>query len=283
MFSFTKEAKEKSGPAARKEHQVNTVAVAVTNAQSNAAISLADLSRRLRELLPFIPVRLGAGNAKQSGQSALLNAIDIILTEAEVLKTTVHEQSDRIAYLEQLATTDELTQLGNRRGFELELNRALSRAERQEEEGVLVYVDLDQFKPVNDTHGHAAGDDVLRQVAKLLRENTREMDVVGRLGGDEFAIILTGTNREDGLARAEALNQLLNQASVLWNNERIEISASFGIQAFQGGDSAATLIDSADQAMYTIKQLKVSRDNPQFQGARPRLDARVGAPVSAAG
>ena len=262
---------------------MNTSAVAVKDAQSNAAISLADISRRLRELLPFIPVRLGADKAEQSGKSTLLNAIDIILTEAEILKATVAEQAVRIVHLEQLATTDELTQLANRRGFELELNRALSRAERQEEEGVLVYVDLDEFKPVNDTHGHAAGDDVLRQVAKVLRDNIREMDVVGRLGGDEFAVILTGTNREDGLVRAETLNQLLNQSSVLWNNERIEISASFGIQAFQGGDSAASLIASADQAMYTIKQLKVSGDIPEFHNRRSVRNGDAAQLVRAAG
>lgn len=262
---------------------MNTVAMVVKDAQSDAAISLADISARLRELLPFIPVRLGAGNAEQSGQSALLNAIDIILTEAEVLKATAGEQADRIAYLEQLATTDELTQLANRRGFELELNRALSRAEREEEEGVLIYVDLDEFKPVNDTHGHAAGDDVLRQVGKVLRENIREMDVVGRLGGDEFAIILTGTNREDGLLRAETLNQILNQSSVLWNNERIEISASFGIQAFQGGDNAATLIASADQAMYTIKQLKSSGDISDIHERQSLRHGDAAAPVRVAG
>jgi|SaaInlV_165m_DNA_2_1040747.scaffolds.fasta_scaffold24525_2 diguanylate cyclase (GGDEF)-like protein len=283
MFSFTKEANKKIGPTARKEHQVNTIAMAAKGAQSNVAISLAEISARLRELLPFIPVRLGAANAEQGGQSTLLNAIDIILTEAEVLKATVGEQSDRIAYLEQLATTDELTKLANRRGFELELNRTLSRAERQEEEGVLVYVDLDNFKPVNDTHGHAAGDDVLRQVAKVLRENTREMDVVGRLGGDEFAILLTGTNREDGLARAETLNLILNQSSVLWNNERIEISASFGIQAFQGGDNAATLIASADQAMYTIKQLKVSGGVPEVPKRRSLTNGEPAALARAAG
>ena len=262
---------------------MNTSVVAIKDAQSNAAISLADISRRVRELLPFIPVRLRPEVAEKNGQSSLLNAIDIILTEAEVLKTTVHEQSDRIAYLEELAPTDELTQLANRRGFELELNRAQSRAQRQEEEGELVYVDLDEFKPVNDTHGHAAGDDVLRQVAKVLRENIWEMDVVGRLDGDEFAIILTGTNREDGLVRAEALNQLLNQSSILWDNERIEISASFGIQTFQGGDSAATLIASADQAMYTIKQLKVSSDIADIQGTRSRRNSETAAPVWAAG
>lgn len=262
---------------------MNTIAVAVEDTQSSAAISLADISRRLRELLPFIPVRLGADKPEQKGQSLLLNAIDIILTEAEVLKATVGEQTDRIAYLEQLATTDELTKLANRRGFELELNRTLSRAERQDEEGVLVYVDLEEFKPVNDTHGHAAGDEVLRQMAKVLRENIREMDVVGRLGGDEFAIILTGTNRENGLVRAEILNKLLNQSSVLWNNERIEISASFGMQAFQGGDSAASLIASADQAMYTIKQLKVSGDAPEIHERRSVRNAEAAEPIRAAG
>jgi diguanylate cyclase (GGDEF)-like protein len=262
---------------------VNTGAMAVKDVPTNTAIAISDISGRLRELIPFIPVHLGAGNSEQTSDGSLLNAVDIILTEAEILKATVLEQTGRIAYLEQLATTDELTQLANRRGFEQELNRALSRAERHGEEGVLVYVDLDDFKPVNDTHGHAAGDAVLCQVASVLRENIREMDVVGRLGGDEFAIILTGTSREDGLVRAESLNQVLNQASVLWNRERIEISASFGMQGFVGGDNAAALMASADQAMYTIKQLNVSGESPDLTTRRPARIAQAGLAAQAAG
>jgi|TARA_B100000315_G_scaffold250251_1_gene282737 diguanylate cyclase (GGDEF)-like protein len=263
---------------------VNTIAAAQTinDNQQSATNSLSDISRRLRELLPFIPVRLRAENSECADEKTLLRAVDIILTEAEALNQTVREQSDRICYLEQLATTDELTKVNNRRGFELELNRTLSRAERLHEEGVLVYVDLDDFKPVNDTHGHAAGDEVLRHVANVLSENIREMDTVGRLGGDEFAVILTGTNREDGLIRAETLNQTLNQTSALWNGERIPVRASFGMQAYQAGDSASALMASADKAMYTIKQLKESEEAADTRVRHPIRKAEVAASVQAA-
>ncbi|NQV57019.1 MAG: GGDEF domain-containing protein [Rhodospirillales bacterium] len=184
--------------------------------------------------------------------------MELILTEAEFLKKQVREQTDRIIYLEQLATTDELTGIANRRGFELELNRTLARASRQNEEGVLVYVDLDDFKPVNDTYGHAAGDEVLCRAAAVLLENTRDMDTVGRLGGDEFAIVLVGTNRDDGLARAETLNRALNRSSITWQGHNIPIRASFGMQAYRAGDAAADLMTNADAAMYSIKEMKAS-------------------------
>ncbi len=214
---------------------------------------IADVARRFCAL---VPTKNLPEISNISDEHELLEAMSQMLAENKELRVKMDTQANRIAYLEELATSDELTGVLNRRGFEAELKRVLARAKRDVEQGILVYIDLDDFKPVNDTHGHAAGDEVLRNVAKILSKMTRDMDVIGRLGGDEFAIILVNTTQENGLERAETLNTALNAASLAWNGERLAIQASFGMQSYQSGDDAQDLLQSADEAMYKIKQIK---------------------------
>jgi len=166
------------------------------------------------------------------------------------------EQLDRLAHLEDLAVTDGLTELLNRRGFEQEFERTLAAAQRHNETGVLAYVDLDGFKPVNDTHGHAAGDKVLRKVGQVLRQNVRDTDFVGRLGGDEFAIVFTRTEWNGGLRRLEQLNRVLNSIQIPVDGRVISVAASIGYHGYGPGDSADTLMRCADEAMYKTKRLR---------------------------
>lgn len=182
----------------------------------------------------------------EAANKALISAVEVERHLAEL-----HE---RIIYLERLAMTDELTGLLNRRGFGEELARALAAARRYQEHGVLIYVDLDGFKPINDTYGHAAGDEVLRLVGRMLHDNIRETDYVARMGGDEFAALLTRTLWEDGLARAEFLDHVLNNACVGWNGRLIAVRASLGIQAYGAGDDSTRLLSQADEAMYRTKR-----------------------------
>ena len=111
------------------------------------------------------------------------DTVDRALIAATDAQHRIVELRERIAQLEKLAMTDELTGLLNRRGFERELQRTLALASRYEEPGLLVYVDLDGFKLVNDTYGHAAGDAVLKRVSRLLTDNLRCTDLVVRLVG----------------------------------------------------------------------------------------------------
>ena len=169
------------------------------------------------------------------------------------------QQRDRIMYLERLTMTDELTGLLNRRGFQAQLRRALAAANRYEERGLLAYVDLDGFKPVNDTYGHAAGDEVLRQVARVLNDNVRDTDCVGRLGGDEFAILLTRTSPKDGVKRARWLEELVNNTVVDWQGRSITLRASFGFQRYGPKDDELELLKRADSAMYDTKRRRGDR------------------------
>lgn len=162
----------------------------------------------------------------------------------------------RTEELESLAITDPLTGLLNRRGFEAEMQRALATARRYGESGALICVDLDGFKPINDTYGHAAGDEVLKRVAQTLVENVRDSDRVARVGGDEFVILFARTDRAGALTRAETLDAMVNSALVNWQGRLIVVRASFGFQMFGAEDDASTLLARADEAMYSVKKLR---------------------------
>jgi len=187
-------------------------------------------------------------------------AVGGALAAAQAAEKTIAEQQRRLTHLERLAVTDELTGLLNRRGFEAEIRRTMNGARRYQEKGVLIYVDLDGFKPVNDSHGHAAGDAVLRHVAGLLSENVRATDSVARLGGDEFAILLTRTTWDAGLMRAEAFDALINGAFVAWDGQTITVRASFGFQTYGPDDDLGELLISADNAMYVSKRARAGNE-----------------------
>ncbi len=189
------------------------------------------------------------------GGSPLLE--QILLTTAE-MASLVTEQSARLAYLENLTLTDELTGLRNRRGFYEHLQRTLAAAQRYGDQGVLVFCDLDCFKDVNDSFGHHVGDIVLRHVGSVIEAEVRETDVVARLGGDEFAILMIQTSWRDGLKRAQMLNHVLNRTVVAHDGREIPVRASFGVEAFGPSDEANNLVARADMSMYVNKRKKAS-------------------------
>ena len=172
----------------------------------------------------------------------------------EEISSHLNEQDKRIAELENLATTDALTAVQNCRGFEQTLEHELSVARRHSVGGVLIFVDLDEFKPINDTHGHAAGDEVLKTVSTLLQGQVRDTDYVARLGGDEFAILLPRSNKRNGVRRAESLDRTLNNAYAAWDEKQIPIKASCGVHMYASKAKVDELLEAADAAIYKIKQ-----------------------------
>lgn len=191
------------------------------------------------------------------GEEAAMHCIKAaqnVLRAALQQERILAQQTARLAELEKAVDTDILTGLLNRRGFEAELSRILSSAQRFNEEGVLVYIDLDAFKPVNDTYGHAAGDEILRRVGAILRDNVRKTDSIGRVGGDEFAVVLTRTGHQNGIRCAKGLDTLLNTAHITWQGQEIPLRASLGYQAYGPHDDGAELLHRADTAMYRCKR-----------------------------
>lgn len=188
--------------------------------------------------------------------TALHEVAQLAVAAAVNAEQTLRNQAQRIAALERLAMTDPLTGLLNRRGIERALQAALAAARRYDEQGVLISIDLDGFKFVNDTYGHTIGDVVLKQVARILDEGVRETDSVGRIGGDEFVVLLTRVPWEDGLKRAQAVETQLNQTAVNIGGRTIMVRASCGTQTYGGDDDGATLLERADTAMYRCKRTK---------------------------
>lgn len=176
-----------------------------------------------------------------------------LLDAAAAAEQQIAEQQARIRHLESLSFTDELTGLLNRRGFTLELERALARAKRRDESGLLVLADIDRFKTINDSHGHPAGDAVLIAVSHLLRSGTRRSDYVARIGGDEFAVLMTGTCRETCETMADKLARLVNGLALPWQGGRIPVSASFGWEPYDRKSQADGVTFLADQALYRNK------------------------------
>ncbi|NQU60929.1 MAG: GGDEF domain-containing protein [Rhodospirillales bacterium] len=186
------------------------------------------------------------------------NAVGTALTQARAAEHKIAEQIKNLSLLKQLAVTDDLTGMLNRRGFEGEIKRAMNSARRYKEKGVIIYIDLDGFKPINDTFGHAAGDQVLRGVGDLLADNVRATDYIGRLGGDEFGILLTRTDWNAGLTRAEFFDKLVNSAVVEWEGQMIAVKASFGFQNYGPNDDLDELLKRADDAMYVTKRARAA-------------------------
>ena len=189
----------------------------------------------------------------ESGQ-AILQIAKMAHSLVEEISLHLQNQDKRISELETLATSDALTRVLNRRGFEDCLIHELSVARRHGVGGVLIFVDLDEFKPINDTLGHAAGDEVLRTVSNLLRGHIRDTDYLGRLGGDEFAILLPRSNKHNGVRRAEDLDRKLNNAYASWDGRQIPIKASCGVHIYTAKAEMGELLEAADAAMYKIKQ-----------------------------
>ncbi|WP_419902391.1 GGDEF domain-containing protein [Kiloniella sp.] len=181
-----------------------------------------------------------------------------LLEAAALAEQTLSEQHERIRYLETLSITDELTGLLNRRGFQKELDRTLNRAERNGDQGVLVICDMNHFKSINDTYGHLAGDNVLKEVANKLQSHCRKSDYVARLSGDEFAVLMPNTPPTKVSAIVGKLNKVLNLLVVRWGKHEIPVSVSVGHEEYTASSTANQLLHQADKAMYHSKGSKLT-------------------------
>jgi len=160
----------------------------------------------------------------------------------------------RLAEVEAIAERDPLTGVLNRRGFERELVRTLAYLSRYPASARLVYVDLDRFKPVNDVHGHAAGDALLAAVAETLTRQVRASDSVARLGGDEFAVLLWNLADAAAVAKARSLEAAIAALVVPWQGASLSVGASAGVTPLEAGERPADVVARADAAMYARKR-----------------------------
>lgn len=188
--------------------------------------------------------------AKMTDKSLLRSIIKAV--EKGRLRREIKEAHRKMA---EMTTKDELTGLYNRRYFSGVIKQEVSRARRYGNNLVLCMLDLDHFKRVNDTYGHPAGDMVLTEMGRKLREWTRETDTVCRLGGEEFAVILPNTDEKDAQIMGDRLRNMVASHLFEFNSSRFRVTISMGIAGFSesGVYSSDELIELADQALYQAK------------------------------
>ncbi|MBU1775784.1 MAG: diguanylate cyclase [Gammaproteobacteria bacterium] len=188
------------------------------------------------------------------------------------------EEKKRLELAEMRGEQDALTMLYNRRRYDQDLQRIIAQAERDGSRVALLVFDLDDFKPINDIHGHAAGDIVLRQIAQKLSGQMRRNEVLYRIGGDEFALLLLNASNEEVKMLAERIVQSVHSLSFEFDGTTSRIDCSLGIALFpDDADSIQSLLNLADHAMYEAKKngkWRFSFSSSIADSDRPEPDAK---------
>lgn len=181
-------------------------------------------------------------------------AIGALVEEVHRLRHELDEVQAQAAELRRLSDEDPLLPVVNRRAFVRELARAMAAAARYRQPGSVLYLDVNNLKHINDSHGHAAGDAVLAVVADVLTRNVRKSDVVGRLGGDEFGIVLTRADMAVAHVKMQTLAAAIGSTAARWQGGEIPVSVAAGCYTFHGLEGLAETLAAADRAMYSTKR-----------------------------
>jgi diguanylate cyclase (GGDEF)-like protein len=203
------------------------------------------------------PLRAGGSDFGSLVLAAAVFDADQVQTAAALASQAVValENARLHRIVQRQALVDSLTGLANRRSIEDTLRSELARTARSGDGGCLVLADLDDFKQVNDRHGHPVGDEVLKTFARTLRQTVRGSDVAGRWGGEEFALVLTSTDEAGGIRLAERARAAIESQQVLTTDgQQVSVTASFGVAAFPAGQDLGELVEAADAALYMAKR-----------------------------
>lgn len=202
----------------------------------------------------------GEQNAGQATPDAVLQALaeigkanDALQNKLSKAEDQIQAQAQQIRTHESEARTDSLTNLPNRRAFDDELMRRVAEWQRFDTPLSLLILDVDHFKRFNDTHGHQAGDEVLRQVGKTLAECVREMDLPCRYGGEEFAIVMPATDSEGGRVLAERVRSAIESMEVEFEGKNLSVTASLGLAGILHEEDHGLFLKRADEALYVSK------------------------------
>ncbi len=183
--------------------------------------------------------------------TALLEHAGDLNRELEIARESLNEAT-------QLMDADCLAPITNRRAFMRRLRWAIAMHARYGHPSTILYLDLNDFKKINDAYGHAAGDAAILHVSKLLTGMMRESDFVSRIGGDEFGIIMYHANKKAALQRAAKIAETLRKLPFVFEGNEIPTEASFGSHELKPGDTEESALAAADKAMYAHKRGKVT-------------------------
>ena len=184
-----------------------------------------------------------------------VNHIAIIIYDVTDIASNRNALEKANLELEKLSRTDRLTQLNNRGYWEECLTQEFSRFKRYKTTCSVIMFDIDHFKLVNDTYGHQAGDEVIREVSKVLLHNLRKTDIAGRYGGEEFGVILGNTDADSAVIFCERVREEIAALEVVYEEKLIKITVSLGIsQAVESTSDYVSWLNQADQALYASKE-----------------------------
>jgi diguanylate cyclase (GGDEF)-like protein len=206
---------------------------------------LLSLTRRVRHI----------GATEDPGQRVEVHGRDEVGKLAADINSMLEAIDHSREQLVHIATHDPLTGLFNRRRFDEELARELSESKRFQRGGALLWFDLDDFKSVNDTHGHAVGDAVLISFAELLKSESRAYSALARFGGDEFVMLMPGADHDEAIRAAERLLDLVGAHAVALDGSAVRLAMSIGVAFYpRDGETVEALLRAADSAMYESKR-----------------------------
>jgi diguanylate cyclase (GGDEF)-like protein len=158
-----------------------------------------------------------------------------------------------LSEMQKLIIIDSLTGLYNRRYFDLYLEKTIPYSQKGNTPLLLIMLDIDYFKKVNDNHGHQGGDEALKQISEIIKNNVKQSDAYVRFGGEEFAIVLPNTDVTEGIRLAENIRKAVEQSSFTYKNKQISITISIGLSKYDG-ETAQEFIEKADKALYRAKK-----------------------------
>jgi diguanylate cyclase len=179
--------------------------------------------------------------------------------EVQDAEARIHELEGKLAELSELVREDQLTGSLNRRGLDEVFEREVARSERRKSPLCIAMLDLDDFKKLNDTHGHTAGDHALIHLVKVVKDTLRAMDVIARFGGEEFMVVLPETPLEDAVQTVTRVQRELTKQIFLYNNQRLLITFSAGVALHKPGEAQESIIKRADEALYKAKKAGKNR------------------------
>ncbi len=192
--------------------------------------------------------------AKPAAASTASHNVLQLQGRVAALEATLAQRTAQLQELAVDAGTDALTGLKNRRALEAALHDACTNWRRYGHQGAVVLIDLNGFKQLNDTHGHAAGDAMLQQVGSLLTQHTRATDVVARLGGDEFVVLLREVGTAAAIAKTRDLRRVIAETPLYYGTEILRVGAALGVATLAEAPSATTVLELADSRMYQFKR-----------------------------
>jgi len=181
-------------------------------------------------------------------------AVSALLEKLDDMGRELSRTKESLAEIERLVDVDCVAPIPNRRAFMRRLAWAITMHERYAHPSTILYFDINDFKEINDTYGHAAGDIAIRHISQLLSNTMRESDFLARIGGDEFAVIMYYASEEAAKLRGANIAEKLQTTPFVFNGQHLHVTTAYGYYSIKSGDDAEAALASADMSMYVDKK-----------------------------